>query len=172
MRPTGLRFCPSRIFSIAQKRRQISTRNFQYLIQHQLASFINLKKGRILRRSWCFCDVMFYDFCFKSDKYSRVVKMNRFTVKHKQNSKRCKTGRSVSRISFFLFQSSKFKMSIKKIKIQNSVFIQKDTCYEDNMPTRRVGKFTSISLFWQCNGRRTGAQSWWHRFSTSNLRHF
>ena len=45
----GGRFClPSRIFSIAQRRRQISTRNFQYLIQHQYV-FVIQNFGKKIR---------------------------------------------------------------------------------------------------------------------------
>ena len=55
---------PCWIFSIAQKRRWISMRNFQYLSQHQYdVCHQNFgKKRRKFLRKWCFSDVMFRHF--------------------------------------------------------------------------------------------------------------
>ena len=76
---------PCRIFSIAQKRQQISTRNFhQYLLQHQFGVYHqNFRKSvdKFLRK-WRFSDVMLHDFGSKNGTCLKPSRMYRLKVKH------------------------------------------------------------------------------------------
>ena len=80
----GINITPSRIFSIAQKRQQISTRHFQYLIRHQFDVF-GQNLGKIsweIFWKWHFSDVMSRDFGSKSGKCLQASKTCTFEVSY------------------------------------------------------------------------------------------
>ena len=81
----GGRFCPCRIFSIAQKRQQIWTRNFLYFFQHQFDVYHQiLRKIRqeMFLIKWRFRDVMFRDFSSKCGTSLKASRMYRLEAKH------------------------------------------------------------------------------------------
>ena len=114
---------PFRIFSIAQKWRQISTRNSQYLIQHQLASFIKIcgENFENFLREW-----NLVSSCFtlrgKKGKCFKTSRMCSFEVKHNR-----KTSKSLKYIVIYTtildFRSQFFKNHCLQNK-KSSIYIK------------------------------------------------
>ena len=78
---------PSKFFRIARKRRQISARKFQYLIQHEFDVLQrNFKKcvARFLKKRH-FSAMMFRHIWVKKDKCSRASRTYSFEVKYKND---------------------------------------------------------------------------------------
>ena len=113
---------PCRVFSIVQKRLQISTRNYQYLLQHQFdVRHQNLRKVRRIYflRKWHFSYVLLRDFGSKSGKCLKASRMYLQVWSNTQsiNAKGCKieyaTKRATSVFSlYFSILTPKFKISI------------------------------------------------------------
>ena len=107
---------PFQYFSLAQKRQQISTRNFKYLIRHQFdVSYQTFRKiRREFLRKWRFSDVMGHYFGSKSSKCLKASRMYRCEVK--RNPKTPK-GVILSHLENGCLRFLKFSILTPQIKI-------------------------------------------------------